>query len=91
MTNQMGGCMNKKLFIVDFIGTFIGLVALYLLMLVLIHASLYFLILFGILFVYTVFSLVTFISSILQYARQAKIKKYPSSKVSIMKYRYLVW
>ncbi len=85
------GCMNKKLFILDFIGTLLGLVVVSLLMIVLSQASLYFLIIFGLLFIYTIFVLVDFIRSIVQYMRQSKIKKYSSSIVSIMKYKYLVW
>ena len=48
-------------------------------------------ILISLLFIYTIFVLVEFIRSIVQYMRQSKIKKYSSSVVSIMKYKYLVW
>lgn len=83
--------LNRKDFILDFIGFFVGMGALIFLIIVLMHVDFYFLILFGILFVYTIIQLVEYGCSILRYIKQSKIKKYSSTKVSIMKYKYLVW
>ena len=82
---------ERNLFILDVIGCIISVVALFLLMFIMTFAE-PLAILFGtFLFISVVFQLLGFLDGVLQFMKQRQIKKYSGSKVSVMKYNYLVW
>lgn len=67
---------DKTLIALDMIGFFVSLFALCILMLVLVQVDIYFLIVFGILFIYTVFQMVEFLESLISYSKKKHIIKY---------------
>lgn len=67
---------EKVLQVLDKIGFFISLVTLCILMLVLVQANIYFLIIFGILFIYTVFQMVEFLENLGRLSKKKRIIKY---------------
>lgn len=67
---------DKTLIALDMIGFFVSLFALCILMLVLVQVDIYFLIVFGILFIYTVFQMVEFLESLISYSKKKRIIKY---------------
>lgn len=67
---------EKVLQVLDKIGFFISLVTLCILMLVLVQANIYFLIIFGILFIYTVFQMIEFLENLGRLSKKKRIIKY---------------
>lgn len=67
---------EKMLKVLDTIGFLIALVAVCILMLALVVADIYFLIIFGILFVYTIFQMVEFLECLISYPKKRRIIKY---------------
>ncbi|HIT22954.1 MAG TPA: hypothetical protein IAD45_00885 [Candidatus Faecimonas intestinavium] len=67
---------EKVLRTLDMIGFFVALFAMCTLMLVLVQVNIYFLIIFGILFIYTVFQLVEFLENLISYSKKKRIIKY---------------
>lgn len=67
---------EKLLKILDTLGFFISLIAVCILMLVLVQVNIYFLIVFGILFIYTVFQMVEFLENLISYSKKKRIVKY---------------
>ena len=96
LTFKGEGCMMKlkrerNLFILDVIGCIVSLIALFLLMFIMAFVETFVIVFVTALFIYTVFQLLGFLEGLLQFMKQRKIKKYSGSKVSVMKYNYLVW
>lgn len=81
---------EKKLLILDFIGSIIGIVAIGVLMLALIQASSYFFIIFSILFIYVFFQCVEFVCSLVKYRKKIKIKKYSGCEVRGLKNKFTI-
>lgn len=71
--------LNEEMFlkILDTIGFLIALVVVCVLMLVLVVSDIYFFIIFGIFFVYTVFQMVDFLKCLISYSKKRRIIKYP--------------
>ena len=67
---------EKMLKVLDTIGFLIVLVAVCILMLALVVADIYFLIIFGILFAYTIFQMVEFLFCFFSYPKKRRIIKY---------------
>lgn len=67
---------EKTLITLDMVGFFVSLFALCILMLVLVQVDIYFLIVFGILFIYTVFQMVEFLENLISYSKKRRIIKY---------------
>ena len=67
---------EKVLQVLDKIVFFISLVTLCILMLVLVQANIYFLIIFGILFIYTVFQMIEFLENLGRLSKKKRIIKY---------------
>lgn len=67
---------EKMLKALDTIGFLIALVAVCILMLALVVADIYFLIIFGILFAYTIFQMVEFLECLISYPKKRRIIKY---------------
>lgn len=67
---------EKTLIALDMVGFFVSLFALCILMLVLVQVDIYFLIVFGILFIYTVFQMVEFLENLISYSKKRRIIKY---------------
>lgn len=82
---------ERNLFILDVIGCIVSMIALFLLMFIMTFVESLVIVLVAALFIYTVFQLLGFLEGLLQFMKQRKIKKYSGSKVSVMKYNYLVW
>ena len=82
---------ERNLFILDVIGCVVSMIALFLLMFIMTFVESLVIVLVAALFIYTVFQLLGFLEGLLQFMKQRKIKKYSGSKVSVMKYNYLVW
>ena len=82
---------ERNLFILDFIGCVVSMIALFLLMFIMTFVESAAIVLVVALFIYVVFQLLGFLDGVLQFMKQRKIKKYSESKVSFMKYNYLVW
>lgn len=81
---------EKKLFVLDFVGSIIGLVAIGILMLALIQASSYFFIIFSILFIYVSCQFVEFVYSLLKSRKVIKIKKYAGCEVRGLKNKFTI-
>lgn len=81
---------EKKLFVLDFVGSIIGLVAIGILMLALIQASSYFFIIFSILFIYVSCQFVEFVYSLLKSRKVIKIKKYVGCEVRGLKNKFTI-
>ena len=62
--------------ILDTLGFFISLVAVCILMLVLVQVDIYFLLVFGLLFIYTVFQMVEFLENLISYSKKQRVIKY---------------
>ena len=82
---------ERNLFILDVIGCVVSMIALFLLMFIMTFVESHVIVLVAALFIYVVFQLLGFLDGTLQFMKQRKIKKYSGSKVSVMKYNYLVW
>ena len=82
---------ERNLFILDVIGCIVSMIALFLLMFIKAYVETFVIVFVTGLFIYTVFQLLGFLEGLLQFMKQRKIKKYSGSKVSVMKYNYLVW
>ena len=83
---------ERVLFILDVIGSVISVIALFLLMFIMTFVeSLAIIFVVVLLFIYTIFQLLGFLDGVLLFMKQRKIKKYSGSKVSVMKYNYLIW
>lgn len=82
---------ERNLFILDVIGCVVSMIALFLLMFIMAFVETFVIVFVTALFIYTVFQLLGFLDGVLQFMKQRKIKKYSESKVSVMKYNYLVW
>lgn len=67
---------EKTLKVLDTIGFFVSLFALCILMLVLVQVDIYFLIVFGLLFIYTVFQMIEFLENLISYPKKKRIIKY---------------
>lgn len=67
---------ERLLKILDTIGFLLTLFALCILMIVLVQVNIYFLIIFGMLFIYTVFQLVEFLENLISYPKKRRILKY---------------
>ena len=67
---------NKEKKILDTLGFFISLVAVCILMLVLVQVDIYFLVVFGLLFIYTVFQMVEFLENLISYSKKQRVIKY---------------
>ena len=82
---------ERNLFILDVIGCIISVVALFLLMFIMTFAEPLPILFVTVLFIFVTFQLLSFLDGVLQFMKQRRIKKYSGSKVSVMKYNYLVW
>ena len=82
---------EKVLFILDLIGCIVAIIALWLLMFTMTKIENFYIVFVTILLIYVVFQLADFLGSVLSYVKKPKIKKYSGSKVSIIKYKYLIW
>ena len=82
---------ERNLFILDVIGCIISVVALFLLMFIMTFAEPLAILFVTVLFIFVTFQLLSFLDGVLQFMKQRRIKKYSGSKVSVMKYNYLVW
>lgn len=82
---------ERNLFILDVIGCIVSMIALFLLMFIMAFVETFVIVFVTALFIYVVFQLLGFLDGALQFMKQRKIKKYSGSKVSVMKYNYLVW
>lgn len=82
---------ERNLFVLDVIGCIVSMIALFLLMFIMTFVETFAIIFVIVLFIYSVFQLWAFLDSVLIFLKQRKIKKYSESKVSIMKYNYLIW
>ena len=82
---------ERALFILDVIGSVISVIALFLLMFIMTFVESFAIIFVVVLFIYTIFQLLGFLDGVLLFMKQRKIKKYSGSKVSIIKYKYLIW
>lgn len=82
---------KRFLFILDFMGCAVSIVALFFLMFIMTFIESIFIVFVAVLFIYVVFQLLSFLDGVLQFMKQRKVKKYSESVVSIMKYNFLVW
>lgn len=82
---------EKVLFILDLIGCVVAIIALGFLMFTMTQIENFHIIFVTILLIYVVFQLADFLDSVLSYIKKPKVKKYSGSKVSIIKYKYLIW
>ena len=82
---------EKGLFILDFIGGVVAIIALGFLMFIMTQIENFHIIFVTILLIYVIFQLADFLDSVLSYIKKPKVKKYSGSIVSIIKYKYLIW
>ena len=82
---------EKVLFILDFIGCVVAIIALGFLMFIMTQIENFHIIFVTILLIYVIFQLADFLDSVLSYIKKPKVKKYSGSIVSIIKYKYLIW
>ena len=82
---------ERNLYILDVVGCIVSMIALFLLMFIMVFVETFVIVFVTSLFIYAVFQLLGFLDGVLQFMKQRKNKKYSGSKVSVMKYNYLVW
>ena len=82
---------ERNLFILDIVGCLFSVIAIFLLMFIIsfLNSSLIFVVV--AFFILVIFQFVQFMDSIILFIKQRKVKKYSNSKVSVMKYKYLIW
>lgn len=82
---------EKNLFVLNLVGGVLSIIALSILFVLMMRVKDLSIMFIGIIFLYVILQLVEFLDSIVTYVKKGKIKKYSNSKVSIMKYKYLIW
>lgn len=82
---------ERNLFILDVVGCLLSIASIFLLMFIMSFVHSLMIVVVVAFFIFTVFQFVQFLDSMILFIKQRKVKKYSNSKVSVMKYKYLIW